>query len=115
MTFQKAVKYDAGKPMWRLLQWRALRRVAEVATAGAKKYSPDNWKSFPPDEARIRYTDAMLRHTAAWLIGERYDPESGQPHLAHIAWNALSLLEFEEGITPPPSSPPPTPPVAPSS
>ena len=30
-----------------------------------------------------------------YCTGQRIDEESGLSHLAHIAWNALALLEFE--------------------
>jgi len=36
----------------------------------------------------------MLRH---WLAAQHEfnDPETGLPHLAHVAWNALAVLTIE--------------------
>lgn len=87
-------KFDAGKPMLRLLPPKAVFAVARVLTFGAKKYAPDNWRKV--DNAKERYTDALLRHVFAWLGGERNDHESGEHHLAHAACCALFLLELEE-------------------
>ena len=92
-------KLDAGKNQLGLVLGgfsKALIKVGEVGTSGAIKYSPNGWKSV--DNAEGRYMDALLRHQMAYLSGEELDPESGQPHLAHMAWNSLALLEFyEEG------------------
>lgn len=74
---------------------RALLEVAKVATYGARKYTPGGWQ-FVPD-AWTRYTGAMDRHRLAEgaqgePLGE--DPETGIPHAAHTAWNALARLEL---------------------
>lgn len=90
-----SVKYDAGRmrPSLVLLSMsRALQSVSEVATFGANKYTDDGWREVP-DGVR-RYTDAMLRHLLAEASGEVNDPESGLPHAAHIAWNALARLDL---------------------
>jgi hypothetical protein len=87
MNFQKN---DENKPMAALLPARALLAVAQVMTFGAKKYEPNNWKKI---EDRGRYEDALLRHFFAFIDGETYDPDSGLHHLAHVACNALFLLE----------------------
>lgn len=87
------VKHDQGKPMAGLMLTdfsRALEAVASVTTFGAGKYSPSGWLAVP--EAERRYTDALCRHLLADLRGEATDAESGQPHLAHAAWNALAVL-----------------------
>jgi hypothetical protein len=39
--------------------------------------------------------DAMIRHMLAHLRGEPKDEESGLDHLAHMAWNALCVLELK--------------------
>lgn len=72
----------------------ALRAVGLITTYGAKKYTPNGWKTVPDAEAR--YMDALLRHLLQHLSGERMDTESGHSHLAHAAWNVLALLEFSE-------------------
>jgi hypothetical protein len=35
-----------------------------------------------------------MRHLLAQAAGEINDPESGLPHAAHAAWNALAVLEL---------------------
>lgn len=90
----RGVKFDAGKPQPRLIlesMSRALMAVSEVGTFGARKYSPDGWKSVP--DAISRYKDAKHRHMLLSCT-EDFDEESGLLHVAHEAWNALALLEL---------------------
>lgn len=94
------VKLDDEKTRWDLVPWPALELVAQALTLGAAKYpEPDNWRRVP--NARRRYFAAAIRHAVAWLRGERLDPESGLPHLAHLACNALFLLSFDLDDAPP--------------
>lgn len=95
-------KYDEGKIRAGLVLGdfaAALEAVSLVGTFGAQKYSDSNWLMV--DNAQERYDDAMLRH---WLEdkisttsgkGSGYDSESGILHIAHVAWNALAVLELE--------------------
>lgn len=71
---------------------QALQQVSAVGKFGAKKYADNNWLSVK--DGTKRYQDAMLRHYLAWCTGEVNDPESGLPHLAHMAWNALAVTEL---------------------
>ncbi len=94
-----AQKKDAGKlPIFRgVYQYfsRALLSVAAVSLMGFNKYGAwGGWRKVP--DAKARYSDALLRHLAADAQGERLDPESGLPHLAHAAWNALAILELDQ-------------------
>lgn len=67
-----------------------LEQVAEVFAYGAKKYARDNWRTFAwDDSARDEYFGAICRHVLADARGEKIDPESGQPHLAHAACGCL--------------------------
>ena len=89
-------KDDSAKPQMELLPMDALIEVSKVLTHGAKKYAPDNWKKV--ENARDRYTGALLRHLALWREGEQIDAESGDDYLLHIAQvacNALFLVWFE--------------------
>lgn len=86
-------KDDAGKPQYRLLPVRGLAAIVDVLTFGAQKYAPDNWMKV--NNAVERYEDAMLRHLFAWKSGEKNDPESGLPHLAHAGCCLLFLMHFE--------------------
>lgn len=90
-------KHDAGKPRLDLLPVNALIEVGHVLSHGAAKYGENSWKGVKPFASR--YTAALLRHLFARMRGELIDSESGLPHLAHVACNALFLLsgELEEG------------------
>lgn len=93
---ESGLKYDGDKPLAAILYQdfpHAMTAVVDVATFGAAKYARSSWKSVP--NAAQRYADAMHRHMLAQARGEFRDPESGLPHAAHIAWNALALAELE--------------------
>lgn len=89
-------KYDTGKPMigtaMRVfpLSMEALGAVIEF---GTHKYpQPDNWKKV--EGANYRYLDSLMRHLIKHLKGQEFDEETGKPHLAHVVWNALAILEL---------------------
>lgn len=91
------IKHDAGKPRVDLLPVGALLEVAKVLSFGAAKYGVATWQGVRP---RRRYYAAALRHLFARARGERRDPKSGLPHLAHAACDVLFLLSFESGLDP---------------
>lgn len=67
----------------------ALLEVARACEMGATKYGAHTWQQLPIEDLKA----ALGRHILyAELQGE--DPESGLPHEAHIAWNALAQLEL---------------------
>ena len=89
-------KDDKGKPMAGVLLdfSRALQTVVGVGTYGAKKYTRLGWATVP--EGSQRYLDAMMRHLLAMDVDpDGLDKETGLPHLAHVAWNALAVLELQ--------------------
>jgi hypothetical protein len=91
---EPGAKLDAGKTRVGLVLGgfsRALSAVCEVGTYGAQKYTPSGWRSVP--DGVERYTDAMGRHLLM-EPRETVDPDSGLPHAAHVAWNALARLEL---------------------
>ena len=97
---ESGVKYDSGKILAGLVLKdfaKALESVCEVGTFGANKYTAHGWLTVP--DASQRYEDAMLRHYLAHSKGELMDQESGCSHLAHLAWNALAILEKSKSIT----------------
>lgn len=99
MAESKLIKFDQGKSRWDLLMGgcaHALRHVANVITFGATKYSPGGWKEDCSAETIERYRAALYRHMNAIERGEYSDPESGFPHMAHVACNALFILELEQ-------------------
>lgn len=87
-------KADQGKPCPSLCPVSLIDAVTAVRMFGLKKYhDPDNWKQVEPE----RYHQAMLRHIlAAWNDPYKIDPESGLPHIAHVATNIAFLLEMKE-------------------
>ena len=95
MSTEKGVKLDNKKPRMDLVLGgfaKALYEVGLVGTFGANKYSDDGWKYV--DNGIERYLSAMLRHYIKYKNGELIDEESGLPHLSHMAWNALAVLQL---------------------
>ena len=89
-------KLDAGKTRAGLAISgfaRALLAVSEVATFGARKYTPGGWVAVP--DGAERYTDAMYRHLLAEAAGDALDDDSGLSHAAHAAWCALARLDLQ--------------------
>lgn len=87
-------KADAGKPHPSWVPVALIEGVMAVREHGTARYGdPDNWKQVEPE----RYHQAMLRHIlAAWNDPYKIDPESGLPHIAHVATNIGFLLEMKE-------------------
>jgi hypothetical protein len=87
-------KADMGKPHPSYVPVEIIEAVMRVREYGNQKYhDPENWRTV---EA-LRYWDALLRHAlAAWEDWQRLDPESGLPHLWHIACNAAFLCAIRE-------------------
>lgn len=88
-------KFDSNKLMWDLLPIKATEAIVDVLTYGANKYKPGGWRTVP--DGRRRYIAAFFRHFISHLKGERIDPESGKPHIAHALCNLVFIYEFDEG------------------
>lgn len=78
-----------------LIPAKALTALAEHYGRTAKKYPPNNWrKGFEWSKSYA----AILRHLTQWWDGETLDVDAawpeGSPHLAAVAWHALTLLEY---------------------
>lgn len=86
-------KLDQDKLRWDLLPFESVTPIVAVLTFGAKKYAPENWRLV--ENPRARYFAALMRHLAAWWLGEKNDPETGYSHLAHAGCCLLFLLAFE--------------------
>ncbi len=71
--------------------------LAHVMKHGADKYGRRNYRDTPCKIST--YVGAIRRHTLAWQTGEDIDPDSGQPHLAHIAACCAVMLGAEEAGT----------------
>lgn len=90
----KQKRDNSGKPRLSLVPPDWIQAVGRVLDKGLKKYRRDNWRDgAPPTE----YMDSLMRHYCAFMRGEDLDGESGEPHLAHIAVNALMCLSSMEG------------------
>lgn len=101
MSTDKGVKLDEGKPRLDLVLGDfadALWCVGAVGTYGANKYTDKGWQEV--ENGLERYGNAMLRHYLNYRKGIMFDAESGLPHLAHMAWNALALLQLSICGTP---------------
>ena len=87
------MKHDSDKPRMDLIPPQAELLLAQVLTYGAIKYAPNNWRHV--ENADARYIAATMRHINAHRQGERVDPESGLPHLAHAMCSLAFLLELQ--------------------
>ena len=81
----------------------SLRILAEHYGKGAEKYPPfDSGDGLGVlDNYRRGYHwslsfAAMMRHAWAFWGGEDTDKETGSPHLAAVAWHALTLLHWSQ-------------------
>ena len=93
----EGIKYDEQKPKMGFLFKsfpNALRKVSKQNDYGANKYSPMNWKHVSSE----RYEDALSRHLILALENPNAIDESGQEHLAAVAWNALALIELRQNM-----------------
>lgn len=86
-----ASRYDSGKTRHELLPPHAINEIAKVYTMGAKKYAPHNWRK---GMAWSRVIGSLKRHLNELENCRDYDEESGLLHAAHVAWNAITLIEY---------------------
>lgn len=85
---------DEGKiGLQYILAMPGLCSVAQVGDFGAKKYGQWNYKSGMP---WMKLLGSCARHLTAFIKGEDRDIESGLPHMAHLAYNALMVLDYME-------------------
>lgn len=84
-----ALKFDEGKPGYSNIPRLALNEVAKVMTHGQLKYGKYNYSG---EIESSRLTDALERHLNQYLTNENID-ESSYHHIAHVAANALMLLD----------------------
>jgi hypothetical protein len=92
-------KKTTGKLRVLLLPMDAVARVIRVLEHGAQKYGDNNWRSAGSSDVFI---EAALRHLMKHIAGERYDDESGLPHLSHAGASiilaiAMSIKEYKDG------------------
>lgn len=91
---KEGIKYDENKP--RVAEFLqdfepVIEPLTRIWEFGANTYGISNWKQVKNGE--VRFTNAMLRH----FLNEKHrfrDSETGLPHAAHVAFNALMRLYF---------------------
>lgn len=86
------LRYDAGKNRLDLIPPEWFWGLGVVMTQGAKKYEDRNWEQGMPWS---KCWGPALRHAFKWLLGERYDEETGCHHLLMVAWNVLALFTYD--------------------
>ena len=87
----EGIKHDSDKLRYELLPIEPIEALVAVLGHGAKKYEDWNWQKVVADKPE-RYYAAALRHITAWRKGEKLDPESDLPHLAHAMCCLVFLL-----------------------
>lgn len=86
-------RYNAGKAAMELIPLCTLEDEARVWDYGRRKYAVWNWAKGMPWSVPV---GCIMRHLAAFQRGEDLDPESGLPHLAHIACNVRMLTLYSK-------------------
>lgn len=93
MGQKTAARFSEGKVRYDLVAPWSLNEIARVYTYGTIKYDDDNW--WKGLKWKKDVFGCILRHVWKWFRGEKYDDESGLHHLAHAAWNCMTLMEYE--------------------
>lgn len=84
-------RFSGGKPNFGLMPMHLLVSTVRVWEYGAQKYAAWNWaKGMPWSEP----LNCILRHVMCLQAGEILDPETGQPHWAHIICNCQMLEHY---------------------
>lgn len=83
-----ADRYNTGKLQWSLVDMKALEPMVEVLMAGAKKYSPDNWKKGLPVKDLM---DSLQRHYVDFSTGIDLDEETQLSHVGHMMCNLMFI------------------------
>lgn len=86
-----ADRFNAGKIRYTLIPVEAEEAEARVWMKGAEKYGEANWQKGLPFKSVL---DSLQRHAKALQKGQLIDPETGEPHAAHIRCNAAMLIVF---------------------
>jgi hypothetical protein len=76
------LRYNADKLPLELLPPEWIQWLGELMQMGAKKYDKHNWTR---GMVFSNVEGCLARHFLAWRKGEDMDPESGLPHMVHVA------------------------------
>lgn len=88
-------KYDTDKLRYDLICPEIDHALAEVFTAGVKKYSARNCEK-GANFTWGRWLGAAKRHLSEWEKCNEIDEETGCRHLAQAIWNLGLLLTYQE-------------------
>jgi hypothetical protein len=88
----EGIKHDKGKPRLDLMSGPALFELGKVFEIGSRKYGDRNWEK---GLKWGRVFAALMRHAWRFWMGEQYDTEDGQHHLASVMWCAMVLLHYD--------------------
>ncbi len=88
---EEALRYDDNKMRFDLLPVEGIIELTRVYTIGAIKYKDNNWRKGMKFSKCVA---SLERHWIKWKLGEQVDPETGCHHLAHVCWNAMTLLVY---------------------
>jgi hypothetical protein len=86
------LRYDTGKLRLDLLPAEWELELARITTEGSKKYAPRNWEK---GMAWSKMIGCFRRHVLKFMLGEKYDKETGCHHLGLAAWNLLALMSYD--------------------
>jgi len=86
------MKYDDGKAPIALVPPEVIEAMATVLEFGATKYGANNWRKDPSEWSRSY--SSLQRHLNSFWSGEDFDPESGEPHLAHALTQCAFLYVY---------------------
>jgi hypothetical protein len=86
-------RYNTGKADLSLIPLCTLEEEAHVWAYGKQKYAAWNWAKGMDWSVPL---GCALRHLSSWQKGEDIDPESGQPHLAHVMCNIRMLMLYSK-------------------
>lgn len=86
------LRHDSGKLRLDLLPPEWELELARITTEGSKKYAPRNWEKGMPWSKMV---GCARRHFLKYLLGEKYDKETGCHHLGLAAWNLLALMVYD--------------------
>ncbi len=75
---------QSGKPRFDLIPLGPLRRLADLYSAGAEKYGPNNWRKGIPLQRTLA---SLERHLADWIEGK-----TDEDHGAAVLWNMMALM-----------------------
>ena len=92
MSFQKN---DTDKNRLELLDYDFVEGIGRILTFGAIKYEAWNWQKAGSDEDLERLRGALMRHSMAYMRGEKLDPETGESHLSHMGCCMMFLDYFD--------------------